>query len=102
MENTTQRKFGLITTIAMIVGIVIGSGIFFKTDNILAAVNGSVFLGVLAWALGGFGIIFGGLSIAVLARRDEHVGGLITYCEMTWGKQLGYLAGWFQTAASHA
>lgn len=97
MENTTQRKFGLITTIAMIVGIVIGSGIFFKTDNILAAVNGSVFLGVLAWALGGFGIIFGGLSIAVLARRDEHVGGLITYCEMTWGKQLGYLAGWFQT-----
>ncbi|HCT62872.1 MAG TPA: amino acid permease [Erysipelotrichaceae bacterium] len=97
MENTTQRKFGLITTIAMIVGIVIGSGIFFKTDNILAAVNGSVFLGVLAWALGGFGIIFGGLSIAVLARCDEHVGGLITYCEMTWGKQLGYLAGWFQT-----
>lgn len=97
MENTTQRKFGLITTIAMIVGIVIGSGIFFKTDNILQAVNGSVFLGVLAWALGGFGIIFGGLSIAVLARRDEHVGGLITYCEMTWGKQLGYLAGWFQT-----
>lgn len=96
METTQKRKFGLLTTISMIVGIVIGSGIFFKTDNILSNVGGSVFLGVLAWILGGFGIIFGGLTIAVLAKRDEHVGGLITYCEMTWGKTLGYLAGWFQ------
>lgn len=96
MENQQTRKFGLLTTSAMIVGIVIGSGIFFKSDNILSAVNGSVFLGVLAWIVGGIGIIFGGLTIAVLAKRDEHVGGLITYCEMTWGKTLGYLAGWFQ------
>ncbi|MGB7594124.1 MAG: amino acid permease [Erysipelotrichaceae bacterium] len=96
MENQQTRKFGLLTTSAMIVGIVIGSGIFFKTDNILKAVNGSVMLGVLAWIVGGIGIIFGGLTIAVLAKRDEHVGGLITYCEMTWGKTLGYLAGWFQ------
>ncbi len=95
--NTQKRKFGLLTAISMIVGIVVGSGIFFKTDNILAAVNGSVLLGVLAWILGGIGIVFGTLSIAVLAKRDENVGGLITYCEMTWGKNLGYLAGWFQT-----
>jgi basic amino acid/polyamine antiporter, APA family len=97
MENTQKRKFGLLTTVAMIVGIVIGSGIFFKTDNILAAVDGSVSLGVLAFIIGGAGIVFGGLTIAVLAKRDENVGGLITYCEMTWGKTLGYLAGWFQT-----
>ena len=95
--NTQKRKFGLLTAISMIVGIVVGSGIFFKTDNILAAVNGSVLLGVMAWILGGIGIVFGTLSIAVLAKRDENVGGLITYCEMTWGKNLGYLAGWFQT-----
>lgn len=97
MENTQKRKFGLLTTVAMIVGIVIGSGIFFKTDNILNAVGGSVALGVLAFVVGGIGIVFGGLTIAVLARRDENVGGLITYCEMTWGKTMGYLAGWFQT-----
>lgn len=97
MENSQKRKFGLLTTVAMIVGIVIGSGIFFKTDDILVAVGGSVALGVLAFMVGGVGIVFGGLTIAVLARRDENVGGLITYCEMTWGKTLGYLAGWFQT-----
>lgn len=97
MNNTQKRKFGLLTAISMIVGIVVGSGIFFKTDNILQAVNGSVLLGVLAWIIGGIGIVFGTLSIAILAKRDENVGGLITYCEMTWGKNLGYLAGWFQT-----
>lgn len=97
MENTQKRKFGLLTTVAMIVGIVIGSGIFFKTDNILNAVGGSVALGVLAFVVGGIGIVFGGLTIAVLAKKDENVGGLITYCEMTWGKTMGYLAGWFQT-----
>lgn len=97
MENGQKRKFGLMTAISMIVGIVIGSGIFFKTDNILAAVGGSVTLGILAWVLGGIGIVFGTLTVSVLAKRDENVGGLITYCEMTWGKTVGYLAGWFQT-----
>lgn len=97
MENVQTRKFGLMTAISMIVGIVIGSGIFFKTDNILAAVGGSVTLGILAWVIGGVGIVFGTLTVAVLAKRDENVGGLITYCEMTWGKTVGYLAGWFQT-----
>lgn len=97
MEHIQSRKFGLLTAISMIVGIVVGSGIFFKTDNILSAVNGSVLLGVLAWIIGGIGIVFGTLSIATLAKNDENVGGLISYCEMTWGKQVGYLAGWFQT-----
>lgn len=97
MENVQKRKFGLLTAVSMIVGIVIGSGIFFKTDNILQAVNGSVTLGILAWILGGIGIVFGTLSVAVLAKRDTTVGGLISYAEMTWGKTVGYLAGWFQT-----
>ena len=91
-----NAKFSLGGATLYGINAVIGSGIFFKTDNILAAVNGSVFLGVLAWALGGFGIVFGGLTIAVLAKRDENVGGLITYSELAWGKTWGYLAGWFQ------
>jgi APA family basic amino acid/polyamine antiporter len=96
MTIIPKRKFGFLTTIAMIVGIVIGSGIFYRTDDILTAVGGDVLLGVIAFVIGGLGIVFGGLSIASLAKRDEHVGGIITYCEMTWGKQVGYLAGWFQ------
>lgn len=91
-----QKKFGLLTTISMIVGIVIGSGIFFKTDDVLLATGGNVFLGVLTWIVASFGIIFGGLCVAQYARKNDAVGGLITYCEDAWGKTFGYLAGWFQ------
>lgn len=95
--NKSQEKFGLFTTISMISGIVIGSGIFFKTDDILYATGGSVKLGVLLWVLSAFGIIFGGLTISLYAKKESKAGGLITYSEMAWGKKWGYIAGWFQT-----
>lgn len=80
----------------MIAGIVIGSGIFFKTDDILIATSGNVVQGIFLWLLGAIGIIFGGLSVSEYARQSESAGGLITYCEMAWGKLWGFLAGWFQ------
>ncbi|MBS3991360.1 MAG: APC family permease [Erysipelothrix sp.] len=91
-----KRKFGFLTTIAMIAGIVIGSGIFFKTDDILSAVGGNLLLSSLGWVLGAIGIIFGGLTVAQYAKKEDTVGGIITYSEMAWGKTMGYLAGWFQ------
>lgn len=91
-----KRKFGFLTTIAMIAGIVIGSGIFFKTDDILSAVGGNLLLSSLGWFLGAIGIIFGGLTVAQYAKKEDTVGGIITYSEMAWGKTMGYLAGWFQ------
>ena len=93
-----KEKFGLFTTVSMISGIVIGSGIFFKTDDILLATGGSVMLGVVLWILSAFGIIFGGLTVSLYAKKESKVGGLITYSEMAWGSRWGYIAGWFQTA----
>lgn len=95
--NNRQEKFGLFTTIAMIVGVVIGSGIFFKADEILIASQGNTLIGALLLIIGAVGIVFGGLSVATYARENSTAGGLITYVEMAWGKTLGYLAGWFQT-----
>lgn len=94
MEN--KQKFGLFTSISMIAGIVIGSGIFFKTDDILFATSGNVLHGVLLWSVGAIGIIFGGLSVSEFGRRSDSAGGLITYCEIAWGKTWGFLSGWFQ------
>ena len=37
-----KRRYGLFTAITMIIGICIGSGIFFKSDNILVATGGSI------------------------------------------------------------
>ena len=48
MENKLNKRYGLITAISMVVGIVIGSGIFFKDQNILNITNGNMPLGILA------------------------------------------------------
>ena len=101
MENkiiSQQKvKFGLPTAVTMIVGIVIGSGIFFKADSLYVITNGNILLGCIYWLLGALGIIFGGLTIAEWAKRLDTVGGLISYSEMAFGKVFGFLAGWFQT-----
>lgn len=92
-----KKEYGLFTSIGMIVGIVIGSGIFFKSDNILVATNGSIFLGVLVFCIAALGIIFGSLSIAELAARDSKAGGIITYAENSYNKKIGGTLGWFHT-----
>ena len=91
-----KKNYGLFTTIAMIVGICIGSGIFFKSDNILAATGGNVFLGVLVFIFGATSIIFGGLSISELASRTDRPGGLIAYYEEFASEKLACGMGWFQ------
>ena len=58
-----KKKYGLITAITMIVGIVIGSGIFFKSDNILIYTNGSIEKGIVVFSIAAIGIIFGSLTI---------------------------------------
>ncbi len=95
-KNTQQRKFGFITTVAMIVGIVVGSGIFFKTPQIMERVGGNILMGGAVFLVAALGIIFGGLTVSLYAQKNDLVGGIITYSEMAWGKTVGYLAGWFQ------
>ncbi len=73
-----QQKYSLFTTIAMIVGIVIGSGIFFKSDNVLIYTNGNILLGILVFVIAAFSIIFGSLSVSELASRTDEAGGIIT------------------------
>ena len=92
----TKQNYGLFTTITMIVGICIGSGIFFKSDNILTLTGGSVFLGVLVFILGATSIIFGGLCISELASRTDRPGGIITYVEEFASEKLACGMGWFQ------
>ncbi|OON97137.1 MAG: amino acid permease [Epulopiscium sp. Nele67-Bin005] len=94
MEES-KKEYGLCTAIAMIVGVVIGSGIFFKSDDILRATNGSIALGVLVFILAAISIIFGSLSIAELASRSSKAGGVITYAEAS-SPVVACGFGWFQ------
>ena len=74
-----RKQYGLMTTIAMIVGVVIGSGIYFKVDDILNYAGGNVGLGMLIIVLGSFAIVFGSLSISELAVRHSDAGGIFYY-----------------------
>ncbi len=97
MEYQKQERYSLFTAITMIVGICIGSGIFFKADNVLSATNGSIFWGVVLFVLGAIAIIFGGLTVAELASRTDKPGGVITYSEEFVSMRYATAFGWFHT-----
>lgn len=97
MEYHKQERYSLFTAITMIVGICIGSGIFFKADNVLSATNGSIFWGVVLFVLGAIAIIFGGLTVAELASRTDKPGGVITYSEEFVSMRYATAFGWFHT-----
>lgn len=92
-----KRKYGLFTGIAMITGIVIGSGIFFKSDNILLWTNGNVLQGVLIFLIAAVAIIFGSLTISQLAARTDNPGGIIAYAEEFCSMPISCAFGWFQS-----
>ncbi len=91
-----KREYGLFTTIAMIVGIVIGSGIFFKSDDMLDYTGGSVGLAVLVFCIAAFTIVFGCLTFSQLAALSDKPGGVVTYANEFIGKRWASLFGWFQ------
>ena len=75
MSNKLERKFGLFTAICMVVGIVIGSGVFFKAQTILEKTGGDMPLGILAWIIGGAIMLVCLLTFSQMGQRYERVNG---------------------------
>ncbi len=95
MENKLERKYGLFTAICMVVGTVIGSGVFFKAQNVLQKTGGDLPLGILAWVITGLLMIICSAQFAVMATKYEKVSGVVDYAEATCGKTYGYYLAWF-------
>ncbi|WP_371367309.1 Putrescine transporter PotE [Sporomusa rhizae] len=98
MENALRKKYGLLTAIAMVVGIVIGSGVFFKAEKVLTATGGDLPMGILAWFIGGLIMIVCAYVFATMATMYEKVSGVVDYAEVTLGSKYGYFIGWFLAA----
>ena len=81
----------------MVVGIVIGSGVFFKAQNVLNLTNKNMPLGILAWLIGGGIMIVCAYCFATLATKYNKVNGLVDYAEAICGKKYAYYIGWFLT-----
>ncbi len=97
MENKLEKRYGLFTAICMVVGIVIGSGVFFKAQDILNYTDGNMMLGILAWVIGGVVMIVCAFTIANLATKYEKINGIVDYAEATVGEKYAYMFGWFMT-----
>ena len=79
----------------MVVGIVIGSGVFFKAQDILNYTDGNMLLGTLAWVIGGIVMIICAFNFANFATRYVKVNGIVDYAEAAVGKKYAYMTGWF-------
>ncbi len=97
MEKGLKKQYGLLMAICMVVGTVVGSGVFFKAQAILQKTNGDMPMGIIAWIIGGLVMICCVLAFCVMAQRYEKVNGLVDYAEATVGSKYAYLMGWFST-----
>ncbi len=96
MQKLT-KKYGLFTAIAMVVGIVIGSGVFYKAQDILIKTSGNLTASILAWIVGGLIMVVCATTFAIMATKYEKVNGIVDYAEATVGSGYAYMLGWFTT-----
>jgi amino acid transporter len=95
IEKRSGPKQTILVTdaIALIVGVVIGMGIF-KTPSMIAANTGRNDLFLLAWLAGGVISVIGALCYAELAAAYPHTGGDYHYLTRAFGKKVGFLFVW--------
>lgn len=78
----------------LIVGSVIGSGIFLVPGPILRDVGGSVRTSILVWVAGGVLSLLGALTYGELTAMNPAAGGLYVYVRDAFGELPGFLYGW--------
>ncbi|MDC0673842.1 APC family permease [Nannocystis radixulma] len=87
------RKLGLASTVAVLVGSTIGSGIF-RTPAVIAGHIDDVALFMAAWIAGGVVALAGALTVAELAILYPRSGGIYVYVREAFGKLPAFLFGW--------
>jgi len=88
-----ERQLGLFDSSMMVIGIVIGSGIF-MTTGLMAEALPSASLILLAWILGGLQMLSGALTYAELGAAMPKAGGQYVYLREAYGPLPGFLFGW--------
>ncbi len=98
------KKISRFQALLTAVGFMVGSGIFFKADNIIISTQGNVFVSILSWVFISTSLIFAGISVAVVASQEEITGGFVGYIDHYFckffgdkvGKILSFIIGWYQ------
>lgn len=95
-----KKSINLVQGLSIVVGMIIGSGIFLKPAIVLKDA-GNPIMALAAWILGGIITLASALTIAEIASNIPRAGGLYTYLEELYGERWGFLLGWVQTVISY-
>ncbi len=97
LNNKKQKaKYGLPTAISLVVGVVIGSGIFLKNADVIQNTH-SVLLTFLSWVIGGIGILCAALALIeiISAKNKDHKDGIISWSNTIVNKKFANVVAWF-------
>ena len=92
-DTDLKRDLGLVESVSIVVGRIIGSGIFRTPAPIMALVGCTSLFG-LVWVLGGIVTIFGAVVYAELAAMMPRSGGPYEYLKTAYGPFWAFLRGW--------
>jgi APA family basic amino acid/polyamine antiporter len=92
-EAMPQPALNFGDVVALIIGIVVGAGIF-SAPALVAANSGSMSALLTAWLLGGFISLAGAMCYAELATAYPHPGGDYHYLKLAFGRTIAFLFAW--------
>ncbi|MFD3450007.1 APC family permease [Microbacteriaceae bacterium 4G12] len=95
-EAQLKKEIGFLVALSIVIGTIIGSGVFMKPGSVLSYAGGTN-MALMAWVLGGILTLASGLTIAEVGAQIPKTGGLYVYLEEVYGEFWGYLSGWMQT-----
>jgi basic amino acid/polyamine antiporter, APA family len=89
-----MRILRLKDLVLLVIGAVIGSGIFLVSGAVLRQVENSLLLALLVWVLGGILSLLGGFTYGELSAANPDAGGLYIYIRDGFGPLPAFLYGW--------
>jgi len=92
-ETELRRDLGRLTAIAVVIGTVVGSGIFVAPSIVLGRV-GSPAIALVVWLVSGMCALFGILCYAELSAMMPRAGGPFVYLRMAFPPWVAFLFGW--------
>lgn len=95
-----KKEIGLLSGVAMVVGTIIGSGIFVSPTGVFKHV-GSVGVSLLVWAFSGIFAMFGGVCYAELGTSFPRSGGDYAYTLEAFGPLTAFLRLWITVVIVH-
>jgi basic amino acid/polyamine antiporter, APA family len=88
-----KKELGLFSSVSVLAGIMIGSGIYFLSMLILGLASSSLSLSLVAWIVGGIITLFSALSYAELGTMFPKTGGYYVYLRKAYGPRIAFLSG---------